>query len=229
MTNRGGEDAEHEDRAGRSVGGADAGLSPRRCPSDLRGGLQAGRDPRPPADPGDVAGDRCDHADPDLHDRRDSWIQRLDHLVCVEVGRVSAMGQYVALLRGINVGGKNLIRMADLKACFEENGFENVMTYIQSGNVLFESGERSAAKLTQRIEEILSTTFNYQASVVLRSRSQLRSIVERAPDGFGTQPSRFLSDVIFLKPPLTAAAALKVVPTRDGVDRLWAGTGVLYS
>jgi uncharacterized protein (DUF1697 family) len=139
------------------------------------------------------------------------------------------MGQYVALLRGINVGGKNLIRMADLKACFEKNGFENVMTYIQSGNVLFESGERSAAKLTQRIEGILSATFNYQASVVLRSRSQLRSIVERAPDGFGTHPSRFLSDVIFLKPPLTAAAALKVVPTRDGVDRLWAGTGVLYS
>ena len=55
------------------------------------------------------------------------------------------MGRYVALLRGINVGGKNLIKMADLKACFEEHGFERVVTYIQSGNVLFESGESSSA------------------------------------------------------------------------------------
>jgi uncharacterized protein (DUF1697 family) len=139
------------------------------------------------------------------------------------------MGQYVALLRGINVGGKNLIKMPELKARFEELGFRNVATYIQSGNVLFESGERSAAKLTQRIEVALSASFNYPASVVLRSRSQLRGIVERAPDGFGTQPSRFLSDVIFLKPPLSAAAAFKVVPTREGVDRVWAGTGVLYT
>jgi uncharacterized protein (DUF1697 family) len=139
------------------------------------------------------------------------------------------MGQYVALLRGINVGGKNLIKMPELKARFEELGFQNVATYIQSGNVLFESDERSVAQLTQRIEETLSTSFNYPASVVLRSRSQLRNIVERAPNGFGTQPSRFLSDVLFLKPPLTAAAAFKLVPTREGVDRLWAGRGVLYS
>ena len=62
------------------------------------------------------------------------------------------MTAYVALLRGINVGGKNLIRMPALKACFEENGFEDVSTYIQSGNVLFSSSETSNAELTDRIE-----------------------------------------------------------------------------
>ena len=51
------------------------------------------------------------------------------------------MAQYVALLRGINVGGNNLIKMADLKACFEAQGFGNVATYIQSGNVLFTSDD----------------------------------------------------------------------------------------
>ena len=50
------------------------------------------------------------------------------------------MATHVALLRGINVGGKNLIRMADLKACFEANGYVDVVTYIQSGNVLFTAG-----------------------------------------------------------------------------------------
>jgi uncharacterized protein (DUF1697 family) len=138
------------------------------------------------------------------------------------------MGRYVALLRGINVGGKNLIRMSDLRACFEDHGFRNVATYIQSGNVHFESGDRSSAKLAQRIEDMLAATFDYRASVVLRSRTQLRRIVEGAPGGFGTKPDRFRYDVLFLKPPLTAAAAMKSLPTRAGVDQAYAGTGVLY-
>ena len=79
---------------------------------------------------------------------------------------------YVALLRGINVGGKNLIKMAALKACFEANAFEDVATYIQSGNVVFASPETRAAELTQRIEAILAETFGYQATVVVRKRDR---------------------------------------------------------
>jgi uncharacterized protein (DUF1697 family) len=135
---------------------------------------------------------------------------------------------YVALLRGINVGGKNLIKMPELKACFEAGGFKDVVTYIQSGNVLFRSAGGSAA-LARRIEEMLTSTFGYQASVVLRSRVQLRVVVETAPEGFGVDPETFRYDVIFLKGPLTANAALKSVPTRQGVDEVHAGRGVLYS
>jgi len=139
------------------------------------------------------------------------------------------MARYVALLRGINVGGKNQIRMADLKACFEEGGFENVATYIASGNVLFESGERSAARLTRRIEDLLAARFNhYKASVVLRSKTQMRTVFEQAPKGFGSQPGRYLSDVVFLKSPLRAAAVLKILAIKEGVDQAHAGPGVLY-
>jgi uncharacterized protein (DUF1697 family) len=138
------------------------------------------------------------------------------------------MPRYVALLRGINVGGKNLIKMTDLRACFEEHGFRSVATYIQSGNVVFETSDRSSARVGQRIEEMLTARFAYPASVVLRSRNQLRTIVEGAPDGFGTRPSRHRYDVLFLKPPLTAAAAVKRVPTREGVDEVHPGMGVLY-
>jgi uncharacterized protein (DUF1697 family) len=138
------------------------------------------------------------------------------------------MDPYVALLRGINVGGKNLIKMTALKACFEQHGFCSVVTYIQSGNVLFESARSSPAKLLARIEAMLGTAFRYEASVVLRTREQLRQVVDGAPEGFGADSARYRYDVLFLKPSLTAPVALESVPTRAGVDRAHAGEGVLY-
>jgi uncharacterized protein (DUF1697 family) len=139
-----------------------------------------------------------------------------------------ARSRYVALLRGINVGGNNLIKMTALKACFEAQGFDNVITFIQSGNVLF-GATGSKARLVEQVEAMLSATFKYAASVVLRSRKQLRDVVERAPPGFGTLPDGYRYDVVFLKEPLKASAAIDQVPTREGVDEVYAGTGVLYS
>jgi uncharacterized protein (DUF1697 family) len=138
------------------------------------------------------------------------------------------MSRYVALLRGINVGGNNLIKMTALKACFEKHGFRDVTTFIQSGNVLFDAVPSRQVGLARRIEVMLAATFDYPASIVLRSHKQVRDIVERAPAGFGTQPARYRYDVIFLKEPLKAAIAMKSVLTRQGVDQAHAGTGVLY-
>jgi uncharacterized protein (DUF1697 family) len=138
------------------------------------------------------------------------------------------MPRYLALLRGINVGGNNLIRMKDLKTCFEAQGLEDVVTYIQSGNVLFSSDERSAAALTARIEQTLASTFDYKASLLLRTQKQMREIVAGAPDGFGESPDLYRYDVIFLYPTLESAETLKVVPMREGVDEGHAGPGVLY-
>lgn len=140
----------------------------------------------------------------------------------------SSMNQYVALLRGINVGGKNLIKMTDLKACFEALGFKDVHTYIQSGNVLFSAAVSGQARLTGRIEEALSKTFSYKSRVVVRSRKQMKDIVAQAPRGFGSDPATYRYDVIFLKNPLTAAKAMKNVTTKEGVDQAFAGKGVLY-
>src|SRR5580765_3914497 len=93
--------------------------------------------------------------------------------------------QYLAWLRGINVGGKNLIKMSDLKACFEELGFSNVLTYIQSGNILFQSGEKDKTALTNNIEKGLSKKFDYLSRLVIISRKELSEIVHEAPRGFG--------------------------------------------
>lgn len=138
------------------------------------------------------------------------------------------MTTYVALLRGINVGGKNLIKMPALKAAFEAAGFDDVSTYIQSGNVLFRTPEKGSEALTDRIESMLAASFDYIPTVVVRSRQQLRAIVEKAPSGFGGRPQTYRYDVIFLKEPLSAKAAIKAVPTNPAVDTADAGTGVLY-
>jgi uncharacterized protein (DUF1697 family) len=136
--------------------------------------------------------------------------------------------RFVALLRGINVGGKNLIKMAELKACFEGAGFRDVATYIQSGNVLFTSVGPGQPRLARRIEDLLAQGFGYRASVVLRSRKQMEGVVEGAPDGFGRHPGKYRYDVIFLKEPLDAPTAMKSVLTRPGVDEAHTGDGVLY-
>ncbi|MGA5463600.1 DUF1697 domain-containing protein [Mycobacterium sp. NPDC050041] len=137
------------------------------------------------------------------------------------------MTRYVALLRGINVGGRNKISMADLRSAFESLEFEDVTTYIQSGNVLFCS-DAPRASLESSIEGMLEARLGIPLVVVVRSHRQVRAVVHRAPAGFGEQPDTYHSDVVFLKPPLTAAQAMRIVDVRDGVDQAWPGTGAVY-
>lgn len=134
----------------------------------------------------------------------------------------------MALLRGINVGGNRKVPMADLRACFEELGAGHVRTYIQSGNVLFDGGRTAPAAWTDRIEMAVSKGFAHDARIVLRSHAQLRQIVAKAPPRFGARPDEYRSDVLFLKGPTTAKDVVAQLKPRDGVDRVAAGTGVVY-
>ena len=105
---------------------------------------------------------------------------------------------HVALLRGINVGGRNPVRMAELRAMFEAEGFGSVRTHIQSGNVLFDS-DVPRVELEDRIEAMLERHLGLHLVVVVRSHRQLRTIVQRAPlEGFA-DPTRFHSDVSVLR------------------------------
>ncbi len=136
--------------------------------------------------------------------------------------------KYLALLRGINVGGNNIIRMADLISCFEEMGLKDVSTYIQSGNVIFRSGAKNKAGLTKEIEERLSGRFNYQSRVAVFSHQQLKDIVGEAPPDFGMESEKYKYDVLFLIEPLTAKELMKKVNPRVEVDRVYAGESALY-
>lgn len=137
------------------------------------------------------------------------------------------MTRHVALLRGINVGGRNRVPMADLRAVFTEAGFEDVTTYIASGNVLFSTATRAAAR-EDEIEAALERRFRLPLTVVVRSAKQLVAVVDEAPPDFLALEGTHHRDAVFLKAPLTAAEAAKVVQLREGVDQMWRGAGVLY-
>lgn len=139
------------------------------------------------------------------------------------------MTRWVCLLRGINVGGNNLIKMTALAECLRSAGLQEVSTYIASGNVLFAHASADAAKLTGKIEQVLSKQFGYEARVVLRSHRELQRIVAKRPRGFGEQPAKYRYDVLFLKEPFTAKRALDGMPVKEGVDRILPGPGVLYA
>ncbi|HPN22796.1 MAG TPA: DUF1697 domain-containing protein, partial [Tenuifilaceae bacterium] len=136
--------------------------------------------------------------------------------------------RYTALLRGINVGGNNIIKMAELRACFVTMSFTDVKTYIQSGNVLFSSDNDDKSELVKRIESELSRRFNYQSKIVLVSQNQIETVIKTAPEGFGTKPEEFRYDVVFLKEPLSSNEAFQSLKLREGVDNAYVGKDVLY-
>jgi uncharacterized protein (DUF1697 family) len=133
----------------------------------------------------------------------------------------------VALLRGINVGGKNIIKMPDLRRIFEDAGCMDVTTYIQSGNVVFES-KLKAEVVCCSIEQALTTEFAGTFPVVVLNRKQLESVVKNAPPGFGDDAARYRYDVAFVKPPAQAQVILPTISLKRGVDEAFEGNGVLY-
>jgi uncharacterized protein (DUF1697 family) len=137
------------------------------------------------------------------------------------------MSSSVALLRGINVGGKNLIGMPDLAACFREAGYRDVRTYIQSGNVVFTADHAGVPELENAIEQMLEERFEIPILVLIRSRDELAATISAAPADHGSELLR--SDVFFLKHPLTAEAAFAELPElREGVDSVARGPGAIY-
>jgi uncharacterized protein (DUF1697 family) len=88
---------------------------------------------------------------------------------------------YVAMLRGINVGGHKRIKMDQLRISFEALGFERVNTYIQSGNVVFKAGKGSPARLGKNIEDRIVSDFGFSASVIVRTSAELSEIIAANP------------------------------------------------
>ena len=134
--------------------------------------------------------------------------------------------RYLALLRGINVGGKNLVKMSELRDALERMGLAEVETYIASGNFLFRAPRQPRADLAKRLEAGLSKTFGLELRLVLLTQSQLKRVIDEAPRGFGAESDR--CDVIFLRAPLTVKRAMAAMETKEDVDRVWAGTSVVY-
>jgi uncharacterized protein (DUF1697 family) len=138
------------------------------------------------------------------------------------------MEKYAALLRGINVGGRNIIKMDKLKALFEEMNFSGVKTYIQSGNVIFYDTENNKSKTKETIEKKLFDELKDKINIVLLSPDEMDEIINTKPDNFGEDNANYKYDVIYLIEPLTAKDAIKEFDPRENVDKIYMGKNVLY-
>ncbi|MEI5989306.1 DUF1697 domain-containing protein [Enterococcus crotali] len=120
------------------------------------------------------------------------------------------MQTYIALLRGVNVGGKNRVVMATLKARFEQHGFTNVMTYLNSGNVIFDSEETEILQLTKDCEQLIEAAFGLKIIVTIVPAEALLKALEHMPDWWNTDKES-KHNAIFVIPPTTTEEVIASV------------------
>jgi uncharacterized protein (DUF1697 family) len=142
---------------------------------------------------------------------------------------MAAMTDYLVLLRGINVGGRNKVPMAALKTLLAELGFKSVATYIQSGNAMLRSPLRPAT-VAKKIEEGFVSAFRLDSEIIkvrALSRKELQAVIDDRPKGFGDEPKKYHSDAIFMIG-ISVKEAMPAFSPKEGVDTVWAGKGVIY-
>jgi uncharacterized protein (DUF1697 family) len=133
---------------------------------------------------------------------------------------------YVALLRGINVGGKNKVDMKQLKEAFEEVGMTSVRTYINSGNVIFSSNSRSRARLAEVLEDTIERRFGFRVPVLVRDRKSMRAVVEALPETW-INDATMKCDVMFLWDDVARPSVVKTLPIKPEIEDLKYVAGAL--
>ena len=109
--------------------------------------------------------------------------------------------KYIALLRGINISGKNKISMSELKLELEKNKYQNVSTYLNSGNVIFESNIDNKESIMKDIHYIIKNKFNLEIPVFIMTAFQLEDILNNNPNWWGTDNKEVYHNLIFIIPP----------------------------
>ncbi len=135
--------------------------------------------------------------------------------------------KYIAFLRSINVGGKNIIKMADLKEAVEKSGFTGVTTFIQSGNLIFESDETSVSRIVEKLHSSFLKSFNYNSLIIVKSLEQLKRIAAEIPSDWEKNDSlrRYLA---FVADYIPVEEVIRQLELKEGIDFVEPGAGVLY-
>jgi len=139
----------------------------------------------------------------------------------------STANVFVALLRGVNVGGNNMISMSALKKSFEALGFTDVVTYINSGNIIFKSKEADARKLESKIEKMLLKEYQLDSRVVLRSLSEMERIVKSLPKNWTTDRD-WRYNVIFLRHTIDSKDILSELELKKDIEEVVYCPGALF-
>ena len=133
---------------------------------------------------------------------------------------------FVALLRGVNVGGNNMISMKSLKVSFEAMGFAHVTTYINSGNIIFTSKEDDPRQLEKKIEQMLSSDYQLVSKVVIRSLPEMEKLVKTLPSTWSGD-SDWRYNVIFLRHTIDSKKILADLPANSDIEEIVYRRGAL--
>jgi uncharacterized protein (DUF1697 family) len=134
----------------------------------------------------------------------------------------------ISMLRGVNVGGHNLIKMEALRALYASLKFEDVATFIQSGNVVFRTKERDLEKIGKRLGDGIEKSFGFRPGVILRTAEEMRGVIARNPFAARTdvEPGKLL--VLFLAGMPDAEAQKKVLTVKADREELRVDGRELY-
>jgi uncharacterized protein (DUF1697 family) len=133
---------------------------------------------------------------------------------------------FVALLRGVNVGGNNMISMRSLKESFEAIGFTHVTTYINSGNIIFKTKEDDVRKLERKIERMLAKEYQLDSKVVVRNLPEMAKLVETLPRSWDGD-SRWRYNVIFLRHTIDSEKILDELAAKNDIEEVLYRPGTL--
>jgi uncharacterized protein (DUF1697 family) len=141
-------------------------------------------------------------------------------------GSKAGLGVFVALLRGVNVGGNNMINMGELRKSFEKLGFAQVATYINSGNVLFKTKENDARKLEVKIEKMLLQEYQLDSKVVVRTLPEMAKLVKSLPASW-SEAGEWKYNVMFLRHTIDTEDILVDLPVKSDIEQLVYRPGAL--
>src|SRR5262245_57797124 len=132
---------------------------------------------------------------------------------------VSTPVTYAAFLRGINVGGKNAVPMTELKARLERLGFTDIVTYINSGNIVFRAAGTDARALERKIDRVLARHFGVPAKTVVRTHAEMARLVKTIARTWKLDPA-WRYNVIFLRHPIDAPTVLAGITLKPDIERV---------
>lgn len=124
---------------------------------------------------------------------------------------------YIALLRGINVGGNAKVEMKKLKVTFENLGFTKVKTYINSGNVIFEDLQQTQQNIVDSIEKEIFRDFGFGVKVLVRDLNSIQNVVEHIPEDWQNN-SQMKTDIMFLWSQIDSIDVLNQFKSKPGID-----------
>lgn len=129
--------------------------------------------------------------------------------------------KYIALLRGINISGKNKISMPELKKLLEENNYQNVSTYLNSGNIIFECNIDNKETIMDNIHTLIKTKFILDIPVYITTDKELENILNNSPKWWGSTNKEIYDNLIFIIPPTKYEEVYNTIGSpKEGLEQI---------